>query len=79
MSQTEAFQAAWPDFLVALLLWGPDTPGQLLKAAGYTFRAAVAVPTALIHLMISVEGYPSLYEKVHYSTSRGASRGFDIT
>ena len=66
MSQTEGFQAAWPNFLVAVVLWGSDTPGQLLKAAGYTLRAATAVPTALIHFMISVEGYPSLYEKVLY-------------
>ena len=64
MSQPEGSQPAWPDFLVALLLWGPDTPGQLLKAAGYTFRAAAAVPTALIHFMISTEGYPSLFETV---------------
>ena len=76
MSQTDGYKAAWPDFLVALFLWGPDTQGQLLKAAGYTFRAAAAVPTALIHFMISIEGYPVIYEKVReYSLLRGEAEG----
>jgi len=78
VSQTEGFQPAWPNFLIALLLWGPDTPGQLLKAAGYTFRAAAAVPTALVHFMISVEGYPSLYEKVHTSAVRMWTPGMGL-
>ena len=64
MSHTEGAQVDWPDFWVALLLWGPDTQGQLLKAAGFTFRAAAAVPTALIHFMVSVEGYSALQQQV---------------
>ena len=68
MSHTEGARAEWSDFWVALLLWGPDVQGQLLKAAGFTFRAAAAVPTALIHFMISVEGYSALQHQV---TSHG--------
>ena len=66
IAQPNPNASAWSTttFLVALFVWGSDSVGQLLKAFGFTFRAAAALPVAVIHFVYSVEAYDTMFEQV---------------
>ena len=67
IAQTNPNAADWSisSFLVALLVWGPDTQGQLLKAFGLIFRTAASLPMALIHFVNSLEAYSTMFKQVY--------------